>query len=104
MARGCQVCATKVPSCKSHITKRAEGLERERRGVERRASPGATGVSPVQPGGDARPSTGNSPRSACNHHAATVLHGYSESTILPGAFPVEKGEPVIAVGVPVDGL
>jgi len=29
---------------------------------------------------------------------------YSESTIFPGAVPVEKGEPVITVGAPVDGL
>jgi hypothetical protein len=28
---------------------------------------------------------------------------YSESTIFPGATTVEKGEPVIAVGAPVDG-
>ena len=30
--------------------------------------------------------------------------GYSESTILPGAVPMGKGEPEIAVGAPVEGL
>ena len=29
---------------------------------------------------------------------------YSEKTICPGATPVEKGEPEMAVGVPVEGL
>ena len=29
---------------------------------------------------------------------------YSEITIFPGAVPVEKGEPVMTVGAPVDGL
>jgi len=29
---------------------------------------------------------------------------YSEITIFPGAVPVEKGEPVMTVGTPVDGL
>jgi hypothetical protein len=29
---------------------------------------------------------------------------YSETTIFPGAVPVENGEPAIAAGTPVDGL
>jgi hypothetical protein len=33
-----------------------------------------------------------------------LRHSYSESTIAPGAVPVTKGEPVITVGTPVDGL
>jgi len=30
--------------------------------------------------------------------------GYSESTILPGGVPVEKGEPEITLGAPVEEL
>jgi hypothetical protein len=32
-----------------------------------------------------------------------VESGYSDITIFPGDVPVEKGEPEIAVGAPVDG-
>src|ERR1035437_7495060 len=39
-----------------------------------------------------------------NSRGRLFLGGYRESTILPGAVPVENGEPVIAVGAPVDGL